>query len=204
MKRVLSRMLVASGLLLGASALSTASFAAEGAAGPAKPDAAKVASCSTRETPRAASCLCLLSWRGGQQHHPGEPQPGRATPRIPRQAADRLPGQAGRQVARAQWRRRQSDPMTAMAQNLTPADMQNIALYLAQPLKQPATAGQEKLVDLGQKIWRRFARTQRAGLRGMPFCQWRRTSRPIPPSVGPVPDVHRRAAQAVPQRRPRE
>ena len=45
--------------------------------------------------------------------------------------------------------------MTAMAQNLTPADMQNIALYLAQqPLKQPATAGQEKLVDLGQKIWR--------------------------------------------------
>ena len=23
---------------------------------------------------------------------------------------------------------------------------------------------------------RRFARTQRAGLRGMPFCQWRRTS----------------------------
>ena len=46
-------------------------------------------------------------------------------------------------------------PMTAMAQNLTPADMQNIALYLAQqPLKQPATAGQEKLVDLGQKIWR--------------------------------------------------
>ena len=33
--------------------------------------------------------------------------------------------------------------MTAMAQNLTPADMQNIALYLAQqPLKQPATAGQ--------------------------------------------------------------
>ena len=37
MKRVLSRMLVASGLLLGASALSTASFAAEGAAGPANP-----------------------------------------------------------------------------------------------------------------------------------------------------------------------
>ncbi|KAG1385943.1 hypothetical protein G6F59_017114 [Rhizopus arrhizus] len=41
MKRVLSRMLVASGLLLGASALSTPSFAADGAAGPAKPDAAK-------------------------------------------------------------------------------------------------------------------------------------------------------------------
>ena len=34
-------MLVASGLLLGASALSTSSFAADGAAGPAKPDAAK-------------------------------------------------------------------------------------------------------------------------------------------------------------------
>jgi hypothetical protein len=35
MKRVLSRMLVASGLLLGASAFSATSFAANGAAGPA-------------------------------------------------------------------------------------------------------------------------------------------------------------------------
>lgn len=55
MKRVLSRMLVASGLLLGASALSTASFAAEGAAGPAKPDAAKGGQLFDQETPRAAS-----------------------------------------------------------------------------------------------------------------------------------------------------
>lgn len=46
-------------------------------------------------------------------------------------------------------------PMTAMAQPLTAQDMQNVALYLSQqPLKEPATAGHENLVELGQKIWR--------------------------------------------------
>jgi cytochrome c553 len=45
--------------------------------------------------------------------------------------------------------------MTALVQALTPADMQNVALYLAQqPLKEPASASQQSLVELGQKIWR--------------------------------------------------
>ena len=91
-------------------------------------------------------------------------------------------------------------PMTAMAQNLTPADMQNIALYLAQqPLKQPATAGQEKLVDLGQKIWR-GGLPERAGLRGMPFCHGAGLPGQYPRLSGSsIP-----ASAAVAQRRPRE
>jgi len=45
--------------------------------------------------------------------------------------------------------------MTAIAQNLTPQDMQNLAAYLStQPLKQPATAGQKATVELGRHIWR--------------------------------------------------
>ena len=156
MKRVLSRMLVASGLLLGASALSTASFAAEGAAGPAKPDAAKGGQLFDQgDASRGIIACASCHGAAGNSTIPVNPNLA-AQPHeyLVKQLTD-FQVKQGRQAARAQWRRRQSDPMTAMAQNLTPADMQNIALYLAQqPLKQPATAGQEKLVDLGQKIWR--------------------------------------------------
>ena len=155
MKRVLSRMLVASGLLLGASALSTASFAAEGAAGPAKPDAAKGGQLFDQgDASRGIIACASCHGAAGNSTIPVNPNLA-AQPHeyLVKQLTDFQVKQGA--VARAQWRRRQSDPMTAMAQNLTPADMQNIALYLAQqPLKQPATAGQEKLVDLGQKIWR--------------------------------------------------
>lgn len=56
--------------------------------------------------------------------------------------------------------------MTANVGPLTPQDMQNIALYLAQqPVKDPATAGYKTLVEHGQTIWR-------AGIadRGVPAC----------------------------------
>lgn len=57
-------------------------------------------------------------------------------------------------------------PMTAMSQALTPADIQNLALYLAQqPLKEPATAGYKNLVEHGQRLWRAGAAE-----RGLPAC----------------------------------
>jgi cytochrome c553 len=56
--------------------------------------------------------------------------------------------------------------MTAMVQSLTPEDIQDIALYLAeQPLTQAATATRADLVEQGREIWR-------GGLpdRGVPAC----------------------------------
>ena len=56
--------------------------------------------------------------------------------------------------------------MTANVANLTEADIQNLALYLAtQPVKDPATAGYESLKERGQTIWR-------GGVpeRGVPAC----------------------------------
>ncbi len=45
--------------------------------------------------------------------------------------------------------------MTALVANLTEADIQNIALYLAmQPVRDPATAGHESLKERGRMIWR--------------------------------------------------
>ncbi|RAP61078.1 cytochrome C [Achromobacter sp. HZ01] len=156
MKRVLSRMLVASGLLLGASALSTTSFAAEGAAGPAKPDAAKGGQLF-EQGDAARGIISCASCHGaaGNSTIPANPNLA-AQPHeyLAKQLAD-FQVKSGAKVPTRNGPEGNPTPMTAMAQNLTPADMQNIALYLAQqPLKEPATAGHENLVDLGQRIWR--------------------------------------------------
>ena len=156
MKRVLSRMLVASGLLLGASALSTPSFAADGAAGPAKPDAAKGGQLFDQgDASRGIIACASCHGAAGNSTIPVNPNLA-AQPHeyLAKQLADFQVKQGAKLPVR-NGAGGNPTPMTAMAQNLTPADMQNIALYLAQqPLKEPATAGQEKLVDLGQKIWR--------------------------------------------------
>jgi cytochrome c553 len=156
MKRVLSRMLVASGLLLGASAFSTPSFAADGAAGPAKPDAAKGGQLFDQgDASRGIIACASCHGAAGNSTIPVNPNLA-AQPHeyLAKQLADFQIKQGAKLPVR-NGAGGNPTPMTAMAQNLTPADMQNIALYLAQqPLKEPATAGQEKLVDLGQKIWR--------------------------------------------------
>ncbi len=153
MKRVLSRMLVASGLLLGASALSTTSFAADGAAGPVKPDAAKGGQLFDQgDAARGIIACASCHGAAGNSTIPVNPNLA-AQPHeyLAKQLAD-FQVKPGAKVPVRNGPEGNPTPMTAMAQNLTPADMQNIALYLAQqPLKEPATAGQEKLVDLGQK-----------------------------------------------------
>jgi len=166
MKRVLSRMLVASGLMLGASVISS-SFAAEGAAAAAKPDATKGAQLFDQgDASRGIVACASCHGAGGNSSIPVNPNLA-AQPHeyLAKQLADFQTKQGADKPAR-NGAGGNPTPMTAMAQNLTPEDMSNVALYLAQqPLKEPATAGQEDLVELGRKIWR-------AGLpeRNVPAC----------------------------------
>lgn len=156
MKRVLSRMLVASGLLLGASALSATSFAANGAAGPAKPDAAKGGQLFDQgDASRGIIACASCHGAAGNSTIPVNPNLA-AQPHeyLAKQLAD-FKIKEGAKTPVRNGPDGNPSAMTAMVQNLTPADMQNVALYLAmQPLKEPATAGHENLVELGQKIWR--------------------------------------------------
>lgn len=155
MKRVLSRMLVLSGLMLGASVF-TSSFAADGAAGPSKPDAAKGGQLFDQgDASRGIIACASCHGAAGNSTIP-------ANPNLAAQSHEYLVKQltdfqikAGAKLPIRNGAGGNPTPMTAMAQPLTPADMQNVALYLAtQPLKEPATAGYEKLVEHGQKIWR--------------------------------------------------
>lgn len=163
MKHLLSRMLVASGLMLVVSAFSP-SLAAEGTA---KPDAAKGGQLYDQgDAARGIVACASCHGAAGNSTIPANPnlaaQPHeylvkQLTEFKPKQGADKpLRSGAGGNPT----------PMTAMAAPLTPQDMQNVALYLSQqPLKEPATAGHKELVDLGRTIWR-------GGLpdRGVPAC----------------------------------
>ncbi|WP_144637404.1 c-type cytochrome [Bordetella genomosp. 13] len=166
MKHVLSRMLVASGLMLAASAY-TVSFAAEAGAGPSKPDAAKGEQLFTQGDATRGITACVTC------HGPGGNSSLPANPNIAAQPHEYLVKQLtdfkvkdGAKAPARNGAGGNPTPMTAMVQPMTPEDMQNVALYLAsQQLKQPATAGQKDSVELGRKIWR-------GGLpeRGVPAC----------------------------------
>ncbi|MBO9353109.1 c-type cytochrome [Bordetella petrii] len=154
MKRVLSRMLVASGLMLGASVISP-SFAADGAA-PAKPDATKGAQLYDQgDASRGIVACASCHGAAGNSSIPTNPNLA-AQPHeyLVKQLTDFQTKQGADKPAR-NGPEGNPTPMTAMAQNLTPEDMGNVALYLAQqPLEQPASASHEDLVELGRKIWR--------------------------------------------------
>jgi len=155
MKRVLSRMLVASGLMLGASVFSL-SFAADGATGLAKPDAAKGGQLFEQgDIARGIIACASCHGAGGNSQIP-------LNPNLAAQPHEYLLKQLiefrvkdGEQLPVRMGPGGNPTAMTIMVQPLTVEDMRNIALYLAQqPLKEPATAGQEALVERGQKIWR--------------------------------------------------
>ncbi|WP_176464131.1 c-type cytochrome [Bordetella genomosp. 11] len=166
MKRVLSRMLVVGGLVLGTTAVFP-SFAADASAPAAKPDAGKGEQLYTNGD-QARGIIACASCHGaaGNSTIP-------TNPNLAAQAHEYLAKQLGdfqlKQGAKVPLRNGAGGnptPMTAIVQSLTPQDMQNIALYLSQQqLKEPATAGQKSLVDRGQTIWR-------AGLpdRNVPAC----------------------------------
>lgn len=148
MKRVLSRMLVASSLMLGAS-LALPSFAAEG--GLAKPDAARGGSLF-EQGDAARGIVACASCHGAAGDSTIEANPklaGQHAAYIQRQLID------FRKVEGQDAPARVSSVMNPMAAPLTDQDIADISLYIAQQkLGTPATAGQEDLVDLGRSIWR--------------------------------------------------
>jgi len=166
MKRVLSRILVAGGLMLGASVVSP-SFAAEAVAAAPKPDVAKGSQLySQGDAARGVTACLTCHGPGGNSTVPANPNlAGQPHEYLFKQLEDfkvkqgaELPVRRGPQGA--------PTPMTALAAPLTEEDMRNLAAYLAeQRLGQPATAGHQDLVELGQRIWR-------AGLpeRRVPAC----------------------------------
>jgi len=166
MKRVLSRILVAGGLMLGASAVSPA-FAAEAAGAASKPDVAKGSQLySQGDAARGIIACATCHGEAGNSTIPANPNlAGQPHEYLYKQLVD-FKVKEGAQAPARSGAEGAPTPMTAMAGPLTDEDIRNVAAYLAeQPLKQPATAGHEDLVDLGKRIWR-------AGLpeRGVPAC----------------------------------
>ena len=165
MKRVLSRLVLASGVLLGITAVSP-SFAAD-AAGPAKPDAAKGAQLYEQGDPARGVVACVsCHGAAGNSTVP-------VNPNLAAQSHEYLYKQLMNfriaEGAKEPTRRGVDGApsmMTVMATPLTEADMQNVSFYLSQQkLTEPATATNPKSVERGQKIWR-------AGIaeRNVPAC----------------------------------
>ena len=155
MKRVLSSVVMASGLLLGSSLVSVG-FAAE--AGPAKPDAAKGEQLYVNGDAARGVIACVsCHGAGGNSTIPANPNlAAQPYEYIVKQLNDFRPAEAGGKAARGGPNGAPS-VMTPMAASLTPEDMQNIALYLSlQPLdvKTAATATKEATMQRGQHIWR--------------------------------------------------
>ncbi len=148
MKRVLSRMLVASSLMLGAS-LAMPSFAAEN--GLTKPDAARGGSLFEQgDAARGiVSCASCHGAAGDSAMDANPKLAGQHAAYVQRQLLD------FRKLPDAEAPARVSSVMNPMVAALTDQDIADIALYVSmQKLENPATAGQENLVDLGQTIWR--------------------------------------------------
>jgi len=155
LSKVMSKIVLVSGLLLGVSAVST-SMAAGPVKGPAKPDAAKGA--QLYEQGDAARGIVACASCHGAAGNSTIP----ANPNISAQSHEYLYKQlvefrikAGAKTALRNAADGAPSVMQAMAAPLTEADMQNLAYFLSlQKLAQPATATNEKLVERGQKIWR--------------------------------------------------
>ena len=161
MKRVLSRMFVASATMLGAAvvlpaALISTCAAADAAPGSGKPDAARggqlyeqgdaarnIIACASCHGPGGNSAIPANPNLAAQPHEYLVKQLMDFKPREGQELPVRL-GPGGTPTV-----------MTPNAAPLTPQDMRNIALYLSQQqLKEPASASRQDLVELGQRIWR--------------------------------------------------
>lgn len=155
MKRMLSRIVVASGLLLGSSAVSVA-YAADVAV--AKPDAAKGEQLYANGD-AARGILACASCHGaaGNSTIPANPNlAGMPHEYIVKQLVDFTPKDDKTPPAR-RGPGGANSVMTAFAAALSAEDRQNIAYYLAQqPLdpKTAATATKEATMERGQHIWR--------------------------------------------------
>lgn len=155
MKRLLSRMVVASGLLLGSSAVSIA-YAADIAV--AKPDAAKGEQLYANGD-MARGILACASCHGaaGNSIIPVNPNLAAQPHEYLVKQLNDFKSKDGKAPAARRGAGGADTVMTTFSAPLTPEDMQNIAYYLTQqPLdpKTAATASKEATMERGQKIWR--------------------------------------------------
>ena len=155
MKRVLSSILVASGLLLG-STLASVSYAADAAV--AKPDAKKGEQLFANGD-AARGILACASCHGaaGNSTIPANPNLA-AQPHeyLAKQLAD-FRSADGKAVPARRGAGGANTVMTSFAAALTPEDIQNVALYLSHQkldYDKAGTASNEATALRGQKIWR--------------------------------------------------
>lgn len=165
MKRVLSKMLVASGLLLGSSLLGV-SYAADVIV--SKPDAAKGEQLYTNGDMSRGILACVTCHGpGGNSTIPSNPNlAGMPHEYIAKQLRDFK--SEGQDPPARTGVGGNPTPMTAIANPLTEEDIKNVSYYLGlQELnyEKAATATNMKTMERGQKIWR-------AGIaeRGVPAC----------------------------------
>ncbi len=158
MKRLLSLILVASGTLLGASALP--SFAADAPAQP-KVDAAKGEQLFTNGDAARGIIACASC------HGPGGNSAGAANPKLAGQHPEYLYKELGNFKVKdgAKKPERISPIMNPLVTQLTTEEMRNIAAYLGSQTLKPSVAKNKDTVELGQQIYR-------AGVaaKGVPAC----------------------------------
>jgi len=154
MKRVLSRILAASGVLLVSSFVSVG-FAAEPAA--AKPDAAQGEQLYNKGD-AARGILACVTCHGAAGNSTIPVNPNLSA--LPHEYIVKQLVEFKAEEGKAPLRRGPGGANTVMtnfAASLTPADMQNIALYLSQQPLDPKTAGtatKAATAELGERIWR--------------------------------------------------
>ena len=155
MKYLLSKVMLASCLVLGGAVLSP-SIAAEPAAGPAKPDAAKGATLY-EQGDAARGVLACVSCHGaaGNSTIPANPNLAAQSHEYLYKQLNEFRPKPGATEALRKGVDGAPSVMTAMGASLTEADMRNLSVYLTQQkLTEPATATNPKLLERGQKIWR--------------------------------------------------
>ena len=153
MKYLLSKVVLASCLMLGVSAMSP-SIAAD-AAGPVKPDAAKGATLY-EQGDAARGVVACVSCHGaaGNSTIPANPNLAAQSHEYLYKQLNEFRPKAGATEALRKGPDGAPSVMTAMAASLTEADMRNLSVYLTQQkLTEPATATNPKLLERGQHIW---------------------------------------------------
>jgi cytochrome c553 len=155
MKRVFSRVVLSSSLLLGSLAMSI-SYAADIPQGPVKPDV-KAGAMLYEQGDAARGIVACVVCHGAAGNSELAVNPNLAAQPheyIYKQLVEFRPKE-GQTMAPRRGPDGAPSSMTGLAMPLTDADMRNLALYLAeQPLTKPAAASSEDLVARGESIWR--------------------------------------------------
>jgi len=155
MKRVLSRMLLASSVVLGFSVVSV-SLAAEVAV--PKPDAAKGEQLFTKGDPARGIVACVTCHgAAGNSTIAANPNLAAQPHEYLAEQLDSFRSKDGKVPPTRRGKGGANTVMTNFASALTPSDIQNIAYYLAQQKldwSKAGTATNKATVALGQHIWR--------------------------------------------------